>query len=193
MSHSAQKTEDLFDFAKILGQQTEFHEILRLVAHKSAQSLKADLALILMLNPDTRETVKTIIKDGKYIEQKAYQDIHIYVGGWIINNQKHFLSRNLQKDDRFIKGLFDQVPIQSVAGVPLIVEGTIIGALILLYRESSDFVNSDLLNTLDHIASISAPFLRNAQKIREYFVSSLPDSNVSNTTTGRALPIWAKS
>ena len=100
MSHSAQKTEDLFDFAKILGQQTEFHEILRLVAHKSAQSLKADLALILMLNPDTRETVKTIIKDGKYIEQKEYQDIHTYVGGWIINHQKHFLSRNLQKDEQ---------------------------------------------------------------------------------------------
>jgi len=178
MSHSTKNIEDLFDFAKILGQQTEFQEILRLVAHQSAQSLKADLALILMLNPDTRKTVKTIIKDGKYIEQKAYQDIHIYVGGWIINHQKHFLSRNLQKDDRFIKGLFDHVQIQSVAGVPLIIEGTIIGALMLLYRKSSDFLNSDLLHTLDHIAAISVPFLRNAQKIREYFISSLPDSSL---------------
>jgi transcriptional regulator with GAF, ATPase, and Fis domain len=178
MSHSTKNREDLFNFAKILGQQTEFHEILRLVAHQSAQSLKADLALILMLNPDTRETVKTIIKDGKYIEQKEYQDIHNYVGGWIINHQKHFLSRNLQKDNRFIERLFDHVPIKSVAGVPLIIEGTIIGALILLYRKSSDFLNSQLLNFLDHIAVISVPFLRNAQKIREYFISSLPDSSL---------------
>ena len=67
MSHSTKNREDLFDFARILGQQTEFHEILRLVAHQSAQSLRADMALILMLNPDTRKTMKTIIKDGKYI------------------------------------------------------------------------------------------------------------------------------
>ncbi|MEJ2635552.1 MAG: hypothetical protein P8184_09700 [Calditrichia bacterium] len=44
------------EFAKILGQQTDFQEVLRLVTNKAAQFLKADLALILMLNPDTRET-----------------------------------------------------------------------------------------------------------------------------------------
>ncbi len=58
-------TDDLFEFAKILGQQTEFREVIRLVAQKSAQLMKADLALILMLNPDTRGTVVTIIKEGE--------------------------------------------------------------------------------------------------------------------------------
>jgi len=75
-------TTDLFEFAKILGQQTDFQEVLKLVANKSAQFLKADLALVLMLNPDTRETVNTIFKDGQNIDQKEYRDIHIHVGGW---------------------------------------------------------------------------------------------------------------
>ena len=170
--------KDLFEFAKILGAQTDFQELLRLVAQQSAQFLKADLALILMLNPDTRETVKTIIKDGKDIQQKDYLDIHIHVGGWIIKKSKPFLSKNIQRDERFVKGLFDKVPIKSVVGVPLIIEGINIGTLILLYRESSDFINKDLIELLENMAAISAPFLRNAQKIRPFFDSTLPEDSV---------------
>ena len=133
-------TDDLFEFAKILGQQTEFQEVIRLVAQKSAQLMKADLALILMLNPDTRSTVITIIREGKFLEQKEYRNIHIHVGGWIINKGKPFISQHIQKDDRFVKGLFDSVSVKSVAGVPLIIEDIIIGALILIYNKPSGYL-----------------------------------------------------
>jgi transcriptional regulator with PAS, ATPase and Fis domain len=168
--------EDLFEFAKILGQQTEFKEVLRLIANNAAQFFNADLALILMLNPDTRETVKTIFKNGKSIEYKEYRDIHNYVGGWIINNQKPFFSGYIQNDQRFTAGLFDNTPVNVVAGVPLIIEGIIIGVLILLYEDSADLRRPELIESLEHLATITVPFLRNAQKIREYFVSSLPNS-----------------
>ena len=178
MKQQSENTNDLIEFAKLLGQQSDFQEILRLVAHHSAQILKADLALILMLNPDTRKTVKTIFKDGKTIEQKEYRDIHIHIGGWIINHKKSFLSHNIQKDDRFAEGLFDKIPIQSVAGAPLVIEGTIIGALILLYWDSAHSENTDLVNSLENLAAISVPYLRNAQKIREYFELDLPETSL---------------
>jgi transcriptional regulator with GAF, ATPase, and Fis domain len=171
-------SDDLFEFAKILGQQTDFQEVLRLVVLKSAQFLKADLALVLMLNPDTRETVNTIIKDGKTIDQKEYRDIHIHVGGWIINNCQPLLSHHIQKDERFAKGLFDKVPLKSVAGVPLIIDGIIIGALILLYHKSSDFINESSTEFLENMAALSAPFLRNVQKIRQYFHPLIPESSL---------------
>jgi transcriptional regulator with GAF, ATPase, and Fis domain len=178
LSEKKRHDEDLFEFAKILGRQSDFQEILCLVAQKAAQFFKADLALILMLNPDTRKTVKTIIKDGKNIEQKEYRDIHIHVGGWIINNQKSFISPVIQQDERFANGLFDRVPVKSVAGVPLIIEGIIIGALILLYRESLANVEADLIASLENLAAVAAPYLRNAQKIREYFASALPETSL---------------
>jgi transcriptional regulator with GAF, ATPase, and Fis domain len=178
LKQQSENTNDLIEFAKLLGQQSDFQEILRLVAHHSAQILKADLALILMLNPDTRKTVKTIFKDGKTIEQKEYRDIHIHIGGWIINHKKSFLSHNIQKDDRFAEGLFDKIPIQSVAGAPLVIEGTIIGALILLYWDSAHSENTDLVNSLENLAAISVPYLRNAQKIREYFELDLPETSL---------------
>lgn len=45
-----------FELAKVLGQQTKFEEVLRLVTQHSAQFYKADFALILMVNPDTRHS-----------------------------------------------------------------------------------------------------------------------------------------
>jgi len=178
LSKEIRNNSEYFEVARILGQQSDFQEIVRLVAQKSAQFLKADLALILMLNPDTRKTVKTIFKDGKTIEQKEYRDIHIHVGGWIINHKKPFLSKNIQKDDRFAEGLFDKIPIKSVAGAPLVIEGTIIGALILLYRDAAQSNNPDLINSLQNMSAISAPYLRNAQKIREYFELDLPETSL---------------
>ena len=80
-------SNNLLDLAKILGLQTDAQEVLKMVAQNTSQLLKADLALILLLNPDTRETVKTIIRDGKDINQNEYRNIHIHVGGWIIANQ----------------------------------------------------------------------------------------------------------
>jgi Nif-specific regulatory protein len=178
MSRSNIHTEDLIEFAKILGQQTDFKEVVRLVANETAQLLKADLALILMLNPDTRKTVKTIFKDGRSIEQKEYRDIHIHVGGWIVNNKKSFFSKHIQSDDRFVEGLFDKIQIKSVAGVPIIVEGMIIGAIILLFKKSKISNNKEIIYLLENIATLTAPYLRNAQKIREYFKISLPDTSL---------------
>jgi transcriptional regulator with GAF, ATPase, and Fis domain len=169
---------DLLEFARILGQQTDFKEVIRLVANKAAHVLKADLALILMLNPDTRKTVKTIFKDGKSIEQKEYRDIHIHVGGWIIKHRKSFFSHNIQNDQKFKKGLFDKTPVKAVTGVPLIIEGIIIGALILLFKDSPNINHPKFIESLEYVATVAVPFLRNAQKIREYFVSSLPESSL---------------
>jgi transcriptional regulator with GAF, ATPase, and Fis domain len=178
MKNDIRDSSEFFEVARILGQQNDFQEIVRLVAHKAAQLLKADLALILMLNPDTRKTVKTIFKDGKTIEQQGYRDIHIHVGGWIINHKKPFLSHNIQKDDRFAEDLFKNIPVQSVAGVPLIIEGIIIGALILLYGDLSGIKDPDLITSLENLAAISAPYLRNAQKLREYFELPLPETSL---------------
>jgi transcriptional regulator with GAF, ATPase, and Fis domain len=169
-------SEDLFEFTKILGQQTDYKEVLRLVAHTSSKILKADLALILMLNPDTRETVKTIYKEGQLIEPKQYREIHIHIGGWIVDSKNSFFSKSIQRDKRFTRGIFDKTPIKTVAGVPLVIEDIIIGALILLYRNKFSSSERQLIQSLENLAITATPYLRNTQKIREYFKLTLPES-----------------
>jgi len=170
--------EDLFEFAKLLVYQTDYEELVRLIASKSIQLFKADLISIQMLNPDTRKTVKTIFKDGKSNDQKKYRDIHIHIGGWIISKKESFVSNNIQTDKHFAKGLFSNVHIISVAGVPLIIEGNIIGTIILMYEDSIPNKNLELLKTLECLAVLVTPYLRNTQKIKEYFTLQLPESSL---------------
>ena len=178
MSQQFIHRNDLFEFAKILVHQSDFNEIVRLVSQKSAQILNSDLALLLMLNPDTRETIKTIFKDGKSVNQNEYRNIHIHIGGWIITKGKPFISQHIQKDERFIKGLFDSVSTKSVAGVPLIIEDIIIGALILIYNKSLKVADKTIIDNLENIAAVSAPFLRNVQKLRKYFQPVIPETSL---------------
>jgi len=168
----------LIELARDLGQQADFREILRLVAHHAVQSSGADLALILMLNPQTRETVRTVFRDGTPIEQKEYRIIHIHVGGWIVNNGTRFLSQDLRRDRRFAAGLFDAVPVRSVAGVPLISEGLIIGALIVLYKTPPSAVSPEMVDSLENLAAVVTPFLRNAQHIKPFFEAALPEGSI---------------
>jgi len=176
LSKQVRHTEDLFEFAKILSYQTDFDEVMRLVAHQSAQHLRADLALILMVNPDTRETVKTVIRDGKHSELVDYRKVHINIGGWIINYQKSFFSNDIHKDRRFTKGQFDDINIKSVLGVPLVIEGIIIGTLLLLYKNSTEYANKKSIEYLEKIAVVTTPFLRNSQKLKPYFDSPIPEA-----------------
>jgi len=170
--------KNLIEMVRLLALQTEYQELLRLVAQKSAQFLNAETACILIINPDTRQTVKTIIKEGPKGEQKELQNVHTHIGGWIISNRQSFFSPELRKDQRFQKDLYAKSPFTAAAGVPLFIENIYFGALILLSENTTDLKKSVLLNNLEDLAAISAPFLRNSQKIREYFYPEIQPSSL---------------
>jgi transcriptional regulator with GAF, ATPase, and Fis domain len=168
----------LIELARMLGRQTEFREILRLVARHAAEVSRGDLALILMLNPETRETVRTVFRDGNLLEQKEYRDIHIHVGGWIVTNGERFLSRDLRRDRRFAEGLFDSLPVHAVVGVPLASEAIVIGALMVLYKSDPAAVTPAAADTLEELSAIAAPFLRNAHQLKPLFEREMPETSI---------------
>ncbi len=178
MLHSQLDTDNLFEWVKLLGQQTDLQTVLELVVKQSNRLFHADSVVILMVNPDTRETIKTINKADKTCQNVEYHRINIHVGGWIIKYCKTFYSKNIQTDRRFAKDLFADIPMNTILGVPLIIEGTVIGALILLYKETVKLNISTVLTKLEGIAAIAVPFLRNVQKIRNYFTTSLTEPNL---------------
>ncbi len=57
-----QKSEILFELAAILGHQNDFEGILRLVSTKTCVLVDAEAASIMMINPRTQDTIKTIVK-----------------------------------------------------------------------------------------------------------------------------------
>ncbi|MFQ5604035.1 MAG: sigma 54-interacting transcriptional regulator [bacterium] len=171
-----QKIESLFELAVILSRQIEYKEILRVVSTKATILVDADVASIMMINPNTQNTIKTIFKDGHDTDHKQYKLIQSNVIGLMLNDKQPFISTNLQKDTRFRTNLFEEEAVRSVMCVPLLCEDTVIGCLLVLSKNRE--FDKTALSFLEKLAAISAPFLSNIQKVREYFNAPLPQASL---------------
>ena len=154
----------LFDLADVLSRQSDFQEILRLVTQKAGDLINADVAVIMMINPKTRHTLKTIHREGKNADEQKIHFIQTNVSGWVIDNKASFVTSNLQKDKRFRNNLFKGFPVQSVACVPLKTECVIIGTLLLISPNKSPYSDRDLL-FLEKLAILVSPVLKNVQRV----------------------------
>jgi len=174
-----QKLESLFELAAVLGQQKDFQESLRIVAQAAANLLEAESASVMMMNPMTRQTIKTIFRNRKKVQDPIQHKINTHVSGWVVKNRQPFFSEDLQADGRFSKRLFRDLHGVTVHGTPLWAEGLVIGVLVLARRRFPvndrkkdsyrTTLNMDDPSYLEKFAAVVAPFLRNVQKIQLYF------------------------
>jgi GAF domain-containing protein len=105
-----QRLEPLLELAAILSRQTDFDEVLRVITQKAAFLLEAEAAVTMMINPQTRHTIKTIFKEGEREDELKYQPVHKHVSGWVIKNGQPFMSADLKNDARFTKNYFENAP-----------------------------------------------------------------------------------
>jgi len=168
------KLESLLELASILAMQNDFDEVLRLVAQKSSSLLNAENTFIMMINPRTRETIKTLYKEGDGNHHGPYQFLHTYFSGWVIDKNIGFVSEDINEDTRFNKSLFKDIQIKSVACVPFAVDGLIIGTLLLVGKGGKIGFNNDDFSFLEKFSAIVSPYLRDINKIQPYFVAPFP-------------------
>jgi Nif-specific regulatory protein len=167
------KLESLIELAQILGQQSDFEEVLRLVVEKASSLVNSDAALIMMINPNTRNTIKTIYAE-RNVDDEQNHFVHTNICGWVILNNSSLISPDIKSDNRFRKKLFDKSNAKSVICVPFRIENIIIGTLLLLDNENSCSFTEDDLSFIEKFSAIASPFLHCTQSIAQYFISPLP-------------------
>ena len=175
--HEAEFYDMIFELAQILGNESNFGEIIRLICSKTAAFYNCDLVSIVMINPKTQKTIKTIFREEKQhsIGKKQYHLVQTNVIGWMMKKQCSFSSMNIQKDSRFQRNLFKDIPGLSVIGSPLINEKSTIGYFILMSLAGEYVFTEKDHDLLEKLSVIIAPFLGNNQRIESYFKSVLPD------------------
>lgn len=89
------KLESLIELAQILGQQSDYEEVLRLVVDKTSSLVNSDVSLIMMLNPKTRNTIKTIYAE-KIVYDEQNHFVHTNISGWVVLNNKPLFSEDLK-------------------------------------------------------------------------------------------------
>jgi len=162
----------LIEFAKSLSQQTDLTKIIQLVTGFTKQYIDSDLASIMLINPETRQTIQTVHREGDFEQHPQHHLIHIMLTGWTCENNTSFLSENLHNDPRFRKEALKNIPATSAICVPLVSEAIIIGTLILFRIKSERPFSTDDLLQSEQIATIAAPYLHKMQEIRQYFLPS---------------------
>jgi len=170
------KFESLIELAHILKKKNHFEEILQIVTEKAASLLAADFALLMMTNPQTQDTIKTIFSGKEESTDHEIHAINSSISGWVIKYKSILLSRDIRKDTRFRQDLVENSPYKSVLCGPLYAEGLIIGTLLLIRESELPFEDQEM-EYLNQFSAIVSPFLRNVQKIQQYF-----DYKISNKT-----------
>jgi GAF domain-containing protein len=137
--------ESIIELAGVLSRQTDFQEMLRFVTSQASAILNAKSAAVMMINPRTQETVKTIISEGDKGEDKRAHIVRTNVTGWVLKHNKSFLSADIRDDPRLRKNLFGQTAVHSVMCGPLVSEGVTIGCLLVMNgRVDQEFTVEDL-------------------------------------------------
>ena len=79
----------LVELAHILGRQNEYEEVLRLIVEKASLLVRSDSALVMMINPRTRDTVKTVYAE-KADDEQSILCMPISAGGWFSTTSPFF-------------------------------------------------------------------------------------------------------
>ena len=173
------KLESLVELAQVLCQQNDFEEVLRLVVEKASGLVNSDAALIMMINPKTRNTIKTICAE-RNTDDEQNNFVHTNISGWVILNNKSLLSPDIKSDNRFRKKLFEKVKAKSALCMPFRVENIIIGTLLLLNNEGNYSFTEKDLSLIENFSAIVSPFLHCTQDIAQYFIAPWPRQAMLN-------------
>ena len=171
------KLESLLDLAQLLGQQNDYEEVLRLVAEKASNLVNSDASLIMMINPKTRDTIKTIYAE-RNVSDVQNNVVHTIISGWVILNNTSLLSPDIKSDSRFREKLLDKVNAKSAVCVPFRVEKIIIGTLLLLNDEGNCSFTEYDLSLIEKFSAVVSPFLHSTQSIAQYFIAPLPQETL---------------
>lgn len=162
-SQNYQEKELLFRLARKLRQLTDVDLILKDIADCAKNTVEAEHVCIILINPDSNQTRKTVFWTGSEQQRKNLKAVTVNVSGWVATSGSSFISDNLKRDKRFMIGQFAAVEVASVIGAPLIAAGRLIGSVLAINTPDGSIFSSDDLSFLKGLSDLAAPHLLNAQ------------------------------
>lgn len=177
----------LMQLAQVLSTQNDYQEILRLTTQHTTHLLEAEVAAILMANPRSMQTIKTIHREGDNESPREYQLLQTLISGWVIKYNQSLCITDFRQDSRFNKLKLERIAVRSLLGVPVRVEGVLIGSLLVINKLNGDAFSQEELSFLEKLSMIAAPYLRNVQALALFFQTQMPPSVLLTKYAGMGL------
>ncbi|MCK4835510.1 MAG: SpoIIE family protein phosphatase [Candidatus Aminicenantes bacterium] len=157
--------DDIFD----LYVEINLHSLLQKIAEKVKFYLNCEESAIFLYNPEREELYFEIVTGEK---QRELKQMVMRKGegvvGWIAAHEKSVIINDCSLDRRFTSATDNQTDFKtrSIAGVPVIMEGKLLGVIEAINKQDGDFDDNDR-RLMEHISNFIAIPLQNAILFRK--------------------------
>jgi putative nucleotidyltransferase with HDIG domain len=169
LKSAVERLQALYQTGLVINSTVEIPKLLDILSQKGAEILKAKIAYILMLNPDSGGLVVGGAQ-GLADDIDISEEIPAREGGvcnWVIKNKQPLLIVNIEESKEFSKISQLGFARESVVCAPLVENGYVIGTITVANPlDGSPFTNSDL-DLLGTIAAQASVAIRNARLYEE--------------------------
>jgi len=155
----------LLDVVKLLNASLDFDHIKAVIMEQAKAVFKAEASSLIFLDKEKNELyfdVATGDKGERIKEIRFPADKGI--AGWIIQNKKPLLVKDVSSDPRFFQGVDkkSEFVTKSIIGVPVWINGEAIGLIEVLNKEDGGSFTEKELSLLQTFADLAALNLKNA-------------------------------
>jgi sigma-B regulation protein RsbU (phosphoserine phosphatase) len=162
-----QSLSELKSSFQIFSTSSELLEMVMDILTIALEAVNSENGSILLLDEESDELVFIAVKGLRHKELTDYR----IPAGWVKNNKKPALVRDVRKDDRWISAVDQSIGFhtQSLLAVPLIFEDNILGVMEVVNTLSEVHFNNTDLSLLELVARLAS------------FVLGYTDEVLSNT------------
>ncbi|MCB8980952.1 MAG: GAF domain-containing protein [Ardenticatenaceae bacterium] len=164
----AAELKALYDVGKEISAQLELDVVLQTIATKTKQLTGADKSLIMLVDLDRRQLIRTVGEGYTETEllNHTFEEFEQGISGWVMQNKEPALIDDLLLDDRN-RGMALQnaktMPDKALAVAPLLVENRAVGTLTIVNGRTKPLFTRSELDLTVLLAGQAAIAIRNAQ------------------------------
>jgi len=146
----------------------DLDELLELIIDTATRMMQAKASSLLLLDKKTKKLYFKVATGTKKEEVRKYElDLGTGIAGVVAEKGEPLLIPDVTKDPRWYKEISRSIGFEtrSIACVPMVVEGEIIGVVEIIDKEDGSAISSEDMKTLTAYADLASMAFSNAQMI----------------------------
>jgi len=171
--HPVQHFVELLD---LVGRINDYDEILGVISRKAMVIFPADYICLIMINPRTQHTLKTVIKSNMKSKSPITPLLQTNIIGWVSKKNSPLMSENISRDERFSSDIRQGSNNLSIMCIPIERHSCVVGYILFGRSDLSSIFQNIHLYWAQKFSLLIAPYLSDLKLIQKYFTPPLPQT-----------------